>query len=485
MRPRRVLLVEPGELFRRGRGRSPIRAPLRPGQLALYSHLREHRVDEVSCLDLDLEPLPAPRSADDELALAARCAELLAGAAYDVAAISCFSTYSYPSAVLVARASKKVHPAATVVVGGWHCLSEAHDFTDLGGIFDVVVRGPGERPLLAVARGELRPTDGTLVVDAPAFTRAEHAGLDYRLVDHVRQACARYAADFRAANAVMLPVSRGCPHACHFCGNSLSPDRRWLALPVSSCLSLVEQARAVFPNLEACYFGDAVFGASRRWRRELLQALARDFPGLPFVVITRAELLEHRDVELLAACSAFVVLGVESLSPATLTAMRKTPDPTRYIARTGQVVRELRSNGVPHELYLIVDHPGESEESIRTTLAELDGLMGPLTTTMGFRYLHLPQFARAYDELRQRFGTELRGPVRWWQEPGMHDTDTLTRQYVPSKRQGESFDQAKERLETALVPLDGLLRRHARMVPHGTVARHLADVASASGSTAV
>lgn len=473
MSPLKVLLINPGQLYFVSPP-SPIQLPVKPALLALFSALKRGGIADVQVLDLDLEELPFPSIVDELGPFAARCAGLLADIDYDVAAISCFSTFSFQSTLLLASLSKEVHPRSLVVVGGWHGLSEAAGFADADGSIDVVVRGPGEQVLLEIAQGGLRSPGGTpLVVDAPRLTHADHAHFEYLLRRYVENAPARYAERFREANAVILPTSRGCPYACRFCGNSLHPHRDWLPLGVSECLLLLDEARRVLPALDSFYLGDAYFGASRVWRRELLEGLGRSHPDLPYVVITRVETLEGPDIDLLARSPGFVLLGVESLSSTILQVMHKTRFPEQYIARTKEVVSQLRANGVPHELFLILDHPGETAETMETTRAHLELLAGPLTTMVGFRYMPYPQFAHDYDEYQKRFGTELLGPLQWWRQPAFYDSRALMDRYVPSKLPGESFTGAKERLGRPLALLANLCEREARAIPHGNVVRQL------------
>src|ERR1035441_11080983 len=129
---------------------------------------------------------------------------------------------------------------------------------------------------------------------------------------------------------------------------------------------------------------------------------------------------------------------------------------------------------VPHELFMILDHPGETEETLAETRSNLEKVLGPFTSVVGFRYIHFPQFAHRYAEYQQRFGTELQAPLFWWREPAFC-ARSLSDRYVPSKRDSESFDVAKERMERAIAPYESLCREYARRTPHGNVVRRDID----------
>jgi hypothetical protein len=450
---------------------SPIFNPVKPELLALFSYLKRHGVDDVALLDLECESLSFPRYQEELAGFIDACSNVVASYDYDIMAISCFSTYSYQSALMFARISRRIRPEALVVVGGWHSLSESRDFIVRENLFDFVVSGAGEKPLLDIAQGRTtRGPNGTEIITAQPLTPADCAKFEYLYREYAEQAGSRYFSAFQTAPAAMLPISRGCPYGCVFCGNSLQARRNWTALTVDRCISLIGQAKAAQPKLDTCYFSDAFFGVSRKWRREFLAEYARTFPDFPNVVITRVDFIEPPDVERFARSRTFVLLGVESLSCPVLDIMRKTRHPGQYIERTREVIQWLREGHVPHELFMILDHPGETEETLAETRSNLEKVLGPFTSVVGFRYIHFPQFAHRYAEYQQRFGTELQAPLFWWREPAFC-ARSLSDRYVPSKRDSESFDVAKERMERAIAPYESLCREYARRTPHGNVVR--------------
>jgi radical SAM superfamily enzyme YgiQ (UPF0313 family) len=183
----------------------------------------------------------------------------------------------------------------------------------------------------------------------------------------------------------------------------------------------------------------------------MLGALAQAFPDLPTALITRSDFLEPIDYELLAANrGVYVVLGVESLARDMIRIMNKAANPDHYIERTMETVTQLKAHGVRHELFIILDHPGESEPTLQETCANLERVVGRGASIMTFRYMHFPQFVRDYELNRRRFGTQYQGELRWWREQRLNGPEILQSKYVASSKSGESFDRAKERIESSV-----------------------------------
>ena len=334
------------------------------------------------------------------------------------------------------------------MVGGWHSLSEPEDFVTPDCLFDFVVSGAGDKPLLAIARGDITRSPGrTQIIRQEQLTPAEHAALGYRIREYIAAAPPRYATAFATGTQGFIATSRGCPFACVFCANSFD-KAGWWALPVDKCLELIGEMRDALPNLECCYFGDALFGAQTKWRRDMLRALADAFPNLPTALITRSDLMEPMDIELLAANrGVYVVLGVESLSPEMIRIMHKAANPDLYIEKTMETVSRLRAAGVLHEVFIILDHPGETEATLAQTRVGLERVIDRGGSIMTFRYMHFPQFVRDYASYQRLFGTQFLGDPRWWTDRRAAGPELLQSRYVASSADGESFEHAKDRIE--------------------------------------
>lgn len=142
------------------------------------------------------------------------------------------TTASYRSALATARAFKAVAPDALVVLGGHHA-SPQHDviLRHHADIVDAVVRGEGEHPLLAIARG-LHPERCSAAVQ-PRLRRCSRinppgALLSLEELDSLPVGF-RSNASLRSAPGKFdhstYVSARGCPLRCAFCAVAGQPIR--------------------------------------------------------------------------------------------------------------------------------------------------------------------------------------------------------------------------------------------------------------------
>lgn len=161
--------------------------------------------------------------------------------------------------------------------------------------------------------------------------------------------------------------ARGCPYNCNFCSVVKIAGKSVRSQPVETTVRTLLAARAagvrlvMFTSDNFNKYADA---------RPLLKALIEARVGLPFFVQCDVQL--SRDEELIAllarAGCAQVFVGVESFSRPTLRAARKTQnDPAQY----ADLVRLCHRYGVSTHFSNIIGFPDQSEEDIRSHIAEL------------------------------------------------------------------------------------------------------------------
>ncbi len=332
----------------------------------------------------------------------------------DVLALSCWSSVSYHASLSVARIFRELYPDRLIVVGGYHPSARPAEFLAPDSPFDYVVRGEGEVALRELAGrfpADGRPRMATLV-DAPRFPGEALVPCDWSLVDPLVAAHLP-----GGVGNVYLYLSRGCPHRCSFCMESLK-DQSWRALSPEDS---VREVRAVIDRFRprAVAIADACFGLRPAWRKAFLRGLAAAPPPCWVILETRPEYLDEEDIESLAALKVEVQFGIESCSPRILRLMRKSSRPERFLERFRATSARMSRHRVLHRANLIFNHPGETRATVRETFAFLDSMLTPDHAYLiwaGHGYMHFPgcEVDRERGRYERDFGTRFARP-EWWQ----------------------------------------------------------------------
>jgi radical SAM superfamily enzyme YgiQ (UPF0313 family) len=218
---------------------------------------------------------------------------------------------------------KAALPGATIVVGGVHAILYPEAVLAIPAV-DFVCTGEGEETLSSLCAA-LR--DGRAGDPIPGLGRRDGNGLpaigprapllpslDGPVED--RGVYHRRYPSLRVDEQKQFLASRGCPHRCAFCFNErllgLFPGE-WGRVRRKSPERLVaeiEAARADSP-LRSVFFADDLFASDRRWLAEF-GPLYRERIGVPFMCVTRADLVDAETADLLREAGCHTVsFGVE------------------------------------------------------------------------------------------------------------------------------------------------------------------------------
>ena len=422
-RPLSVLLLSPGT-FGGPDGNFGI-----PHLVALGSFLEARTDARVEVVDLDYErflPQPDPQRALD--------------AGFAVIGISCYSSYEYLTAFYLGVEVRRRNPGAVIVVGGYHPSARPEDFLNLPGSplqelspFDHVVVGEGELPLAriveAAARGE-RLSEPVLGPE-PLPALDELPPLDWGLLDRYRGVASRI------GGQATIHFSRGCPFGCSFCMERSKGESAWRAWSPA-------RAEAELRRLDAwlglggwkLFISDAVFGLDPRWRREMLERLARVDVGLDAIwTLTRADLLGAGDIGRYRRAGVGLGFGLESGDPEMLARMGKVRDAEGFLERVCGVAAEAAREGLPWGGNLIAGHPGETAESLERSarFAErlfcgTEGLTG-FVSIDPFRLYPGSEVDRELARYEEQFGTRVHRR-RWWN----YSEQSFTSEWVDPSR---------------------------------------------------
>jgi hypothetical protein len=197
---------------------------------------------------------------------------------------------------------------------------------------------------------------------------------------------------------------------------------QWRALSVDEAMDQLERlSRFVDLQGKVLRITDALFGADRTWRRELLERLARHPPPADKIwLLTRGDLLEREDFRLMASANVAPGFGLESGDPEILRSTGKLRgNAERFLERLFEIASWGREFGVPFGTNVIVGLPGETEASLERTAHYLDRLFLGKDEPVGFfgidRYRLYPGSAIAenLDAWHDKTGFLAHRP-RWW-----------------------------------------------------------------------
>lgn len=359
----RVLLVWPGAMFE-PEGNFGV-----PQMLNLAQYIRKHASARVDVIDLDMER----HFGGFDLA---RCAD------YDVVGLSCYSSFDYLKVCEIARLIKEACPGVCLVTGGYHPSARPGDFTREGSPFDYVAIGDGELPfarLLSDLCAGRTPLGRAL---NPAALASPHEVMpyDWSLLDRYRPVARR------AASQAEIYLSRGCPYDCSFCMERAKRETAWRAIAPEEAVEELHRLDAWLDlSTWTLRVVDPLFGMKRAWRREFLELLAkRPLRARKTWLLIRVDLVEREDFELMARCNVAPGFGLETGDPEQLRRIRKTGMLSGYLEKMLEVADWAREYHVPFGANIIVGHPGETEQSMRTTAQYVRRLFLDARGTLGF-----------------------------------------------------------------------------------------------------
>jgi radical SAM superfamily enzyme YgiQ (UPF0313 family) len=293
-----------------------------------------------------------------------RAEEVIAALDADVFGLSCW-TANRRGVALVARAIKRLHPRAHVVVGGPHATPLAREMLRYHAEIDTIAIGESEATFLdLVGRLEKgQPTQGIAGTAYRVDGRVE-LGPERAAIEDLDSLASPH--DYFATHIVM--TSRGCPWRCTFCGAETSWGRGYRGQSVEYVLDALERALARLP-VKMIQIKDDTFTTNRKRVLSLCRGIRER--GLKFLwsCDTRVDVLSDellREMRL-AGCER-LSLGVESGSQKILDAIDKKITPDEILASTALA----KKYGIKVRYYMMVGNRGETRATFDETLRFLE-----------------------------------------------------------------------------------------------------------------
>lgn len=323
----------------------------------------------------------------------AETADRLLSTSPDLVGIS-LMTPQLLSALALCAALKHRRPGLPIVLGGAHIDATHGDVFSMTSMADFAIHGEGELALLECcqllsAHGE-RCADGTgyrnlasllagvanvilpdrLAKDGIARVnpaRPYIANLDdLPPVDYSLLGPHDYELPMLPGPRVLsMMLSRGCPFSCTFCDAPQVMGKKLRRYSIPRIVEEIRQNRDRF-GTRSFVFKDSTFSANLRFATELCQAMIDAQLGIRFRCNTRADLLPPPLLRLMQRAGCEVInIGVESGDPAILRRIRKEIDLDSVV----DAFERCRQAGIRTYATLLVGAPGETDESMRRTLA--------------------------------------------------------------------------------------------------------------------
>jgi anaerobic magnesium-protoporphyrin IX monomethyl ester cyclase len=261
------------------------------------------------------------------------------------------STSAHPVVVALTRRLRMALPQLTIVYGGVFPTYHSQDTLKQEPQIDVIVRGEGEATVpalvdalatgndLATIHGITLRREEQIVAtpDAPPIQDLDAYRVGWELVDLNRYSY------YGGKRAVVVQLSRGCPHRCSYCGQQ-GFWTRWRHRDPQKLAQEIAWLHRTH-GVELFNLADENPTANRPIWREFCQAIIAENIDITLIGSTRADDIV-RDADLLplyrqAGVERFL-LGVETTDSATLDTIRKGST----INRDRAAIRLLRKHGI-------------------------------------------------------------------------------------------------------------------------------------------
>lgn len=286
-------------------------------------------------------------------------------------------TCTFPDALEVMKAAKRVNPAITTLMGSIHATFMADEVFEVGqGAVDFVVAGEGEETLKEFLSAH---SAGESVENIPGLVFPKNGSLfrtpPRRFMDNFdRLPMAWDLLEWDDYTYFIFPgsrlgavcTSRGCSKGCTFCSQQKFWHQMWRPRDPLAIVDEIETLKKDYGVNVVLFTDDYPTQDRERWERFIDLMIERDL-GVYILMETRVEDI-IRDADILPryrkAGIVHIYVGIEATDQATLELMKKEIS----VEQSLEALRLLNEHGIITETSMILGFPGETHESIRRTL---------------------------------------------------------------------------------------------------------------------
>jgi anaerobic magnesium-protoporphyrin IX monomethyl ester cyclase len=262
-----------------------------------------------------------------------------------------------------------------VILGGPEPANYADEY--LAAAAHLIVAGEGEYALELLLGAGMDPSawpsipgiifraaDGSTVRTGPAQLIPDLDAQPWP--DRERVDIPRYLKAWRqhhGTGSVSLITARGCPYHCNWCSHSVYGKTHRRRSPKSVVDEVAWIAQRYQPDM--LWLADDVFTIHPGWILEYAAEMNRRGLKIPFECITRADRLNPRMAETLAALGCFRVwIGSESGSQRILDAMQRGVK----VEQVREAVSLCKQNGIQTGMFLMWGYEGEEIADVEATV---------------------------------------------------------------------------------------------------------------------
>jgi len=210
----------------------------------------------------------------------------------------------------------------------------------------------------------------------------------------------RYLATWRqhhGRGSVSVITARGCPYKCNWCSHSVFGQTHRRRSP----RGVVDEIEWILTRYspEMLWMADDVFTIHHGWLFEYAAEMRRRSLSIPFECITRADRLNEKVIDTLAALGCFRVwIGSESGSQRILDAMQRGVT----VEQVQHSVHLCKRAGIQTGMFLMWGYDGEDMQDIEDTVAHVKACApDSCFTTVSYPIKGTPYYDRVASRLTQ------------------------------------------------------------------------------------
>lgn len=286
---------------------------------------------------------------------------------YEIAAISCYTSFQYIQTVLMANILKQINPKIKIVVGGYHPTSIPEDFDYPNSPFDFIIRGEGEKFFLDFLKnGNIIKNQKTKII-TPGIIE----DINLFPFPNYEIYLQTYPHSVSKLNYSLL-LSRGCTNQCTFCAKNF----KYRLLSRENATSQIDKMVEIAQNNEVqkISFGDQAFvhlDDNKDWLFDHIVKKGYN-ENMEFSGQARIDSTTDHSLKRFQEVNMTIGYGLESASESMLVNMRKTTSEgvQNYLKRTLEIIKYYEKHGrrkAKCRLNIIVGYPGETKETLAKT----------------------------------------------------------------------------------------------------------------------